>query len=108
MGASPFPVANDAAMRRIVAGARPLQASTRLRAQEDVLKAYRKRILRYSSHYRVHPFADGAEGVVVERVHSRILESLFDRVPIPALPDRGRSAGNRVSPGGISVVQKQS
>ncbi len=46
------------------------------------------------------PFADGAEGVVVEGVHAWVLEAAALDEAIPAFPDGGRSLFEHVAPRG--------
>ena len=54
-----------------------------------------------------HPLIDGAEGVMGERVHARVLEALLGRPAVPALPDAGRPLLDREAPGGERVVVQQ-
>ena len=56
----------------------------------------------------VEPLADGAERVVVERVHHRSLEAVRVGPAVPALPDRRRAVPDGVAPGGEGVVQQES
>src|SRR5208337_4521003 len=54
-----------------------------------------------------HPLIHGAEGIVGERVHTRILEALFRGPAVPPLPDAGSSLLDRETPGGKGIVEEE-
>src|SRR5271157_1900369 len=54
-----------------------------------------------------HPLIRGAEGIVGERVHTRVLEALFGGPAVPPLPDAGGSVLDREAPGGKGVVEEE-
>ena len=41
---------------------------------------------------------------MIERIHSHVAETVFGRVTVPALPDRGRAVDHAVAPPGVSAV----
>src|SRR5690606_37478172 len=57
--------------------------------------------------YAVHPIADRAVGVVVERIHAVVLKAAIRFDAVPALPDRCRALFDGVEPGWIRLLQKQ-
>ena len=85
-----------------------LQAPARAGVDDDALEARRLRIGVDAGHKAKHPLADRAQGIVVERVHPRILEPLIFRPAIPTLPDGRGALLDGVAPGGERLVVQQS
>ena len=64
--------------------------------------------IRVNSAYRLkHPFADGAECVMRERIHIIILEAVLRRPTVPSLPDACCAMLYRESPRRECIVMEQ-
>ena len=85
----------DLAVRRLVTGLDARETAAGPRLDEDVLVARRGVVDLDARHHAIHPVADRAVGVVVERVHAGVLERAVGLLPVPALPDRRRALLDR-------------
>ncbi len=80
-------------------GARMREAAARLHLYEEMRIARRDRIDIDAADCLIHPTAHGSVRIMVERVHSLILEGAVRLDSIPSLPDRGGTLPDRVKPG---------
>ena len=72
-----------------------------------MLVARRVRIDLDARHHAVQPLPDRPIGIVVERVHARVLKAPVRLDPVPALPDCRRPHLDRVQPRGIGFLVHQ-
>src|SRR3990172_1988086 len=86
-----FPRRGAPAVQRLERGASIRGAAARLRLDADVLVAGLFRVGLEAGHDAVEPLADGPAGVVIERVHPRILKAAVRLDAVPAFPDRRRA-----------------
>ena len=101
------PAAGEFAEEGLQLRRRAGQPAARLRADDAVLVARLARVDAETGDGGIEPLADRAVGVMVERIHPRILETFFLRPAVPPLPDGGRALGHGVKPGRESLLQQE-
>ena len=105
-GAQP-PGAGNLPVRRRQSRPSRGEAASGAGLQQDVLVPGPLRIDLQTGHHPVQPGADGAIGVMVERIHGGILGAALRRPAVPALPDGGGSLRDGIQPGrALFLVQE--
>src|SRR5690606_10940050 len=97
----------DPAIHRVEAGVDVAQLSAGLGLNMEALIARRSRVHLDPRHNAVQPLADGAIGVVVERVHTGILKAAIRLDAVPALPDRRSALFDRIQPRWATLLIEQ-
>ncbi len=84
-----------------------LESTTRPGTNDDVLVCGHIIVQANTSHGVEQPLPHRSKRVMVEGVHSRILEPLFLGPSIPALPDRCGPISHRIQPAGKRVLKQK-
>ena len=99
------PPAGGQTVRGLQGSGRLGQSAARFRGEEDFFEARSQRA--DAADHRVHPFAHGPVGVVVEGVHADVTEAVLLGVAVPTLPHRGGPVFDRVEPRWVMLLQKK-
>ena len=94
-------------VHRLVARLHARESAAGPRLDEDVLVAGGALVGLDAGHHPVHPLADRAVRVVVERVHRAVLEAAVRLLAVPPLPDRGGALLHRVEPRRVLLAVEQ-
>src|SRR5205085_8466694 len=82
----------------------PLESAAGKGAQDEMFVSRMRIVVVDAEDDARHPFADRADGVMVERVHSLVLKTAPFDVSVPALPYGRRAVVYRILPRGKAAL----